>query len=71
MENTQKALKLKTSKATLSLTKGVKGECSLLKLPKFDPIWSISIDYMHNICLGVVKAMIGIWYEEHIIRPIW
>lgn len=33
-------------------------------LPEFDIIESFPIDYMHNVLLGVVKLLLGLWIES-------
>lgn len=33
-------------------------------LPEFDIIIGVATDYMHNVLLGVVKRLIGIWLGD-------
>lgn len=40
---------------------GVKGTSCLMTLPDFDIINSFSTDYMHSVCLGVVKRLLDIF----------
>ena len=43
---------------------GVKGASPLLLLPKFDIIKGFVPDYMHSVCLGVVKQFIELWVDS-------
>lgn len=36
----------------------------MVKMPKFNIIKAYTIDYMHNVCLGVVKKIISIWTDK-------
>ena len=40
---------------------GVKGLSWLFKCPHFDIIRGVTIDYMHTICLGVIKTLLEKW----------
>ena len=40
---------------------GVKGLSWLFRCPHFDIIRGVTIDYMHTICLGVVKTLLEKW----------
>lgn len=42
---------------------GIKGVSVLIQIPKFDIEKCIPIDFMHNVCLGVVKYMTDIWCD--------
>ena len=45
---------------------GVKGFSVLLKVPQFDIIKGISIDYMHCVLLRVMKCLLYLWlYAKH------
>jgi len=37
---------------------GVKGTSALAGLEYFDMVWGLSVDYMHNVWVGVVKDII-------------
>ena len=61
---------LHDSKITLSLKRhiylqvsGVKGASPLAALKGFDLVKSVAIDYMHNVLLGVVKALQDKWFN--------
>lgn len=43
---------------------GVKGVSALVRSPKFQNEKYVPIDFMHNICLGVVKYMTEIWCDS-------
>jgi hypothetical protein len=43
---------------------GFKAPSPLLQLPNFDVVNGISIDSMHCIYLGVVKQLIGLWFNS-------
>jgi len=42
---------------------GIKKTCAFLQLKYFDVVQGISVDYMHSICLGVVKRLLTIWFK--------
>ncbi|MGH0172098.1 UNVERIFIED_CONTAM: hypothetical protein FKN15_062537 [Acipenser sinensis] len=42
---------------------GVKGTSTLLLLPSFDIIKGFVPDYMHSVCLGVVRQFTNIWFD--------
>jgi hypothetical protein len=46
--------------------KCVKGVSILFKIPEFDCIWDVPIDFMHCVCLGVMKAVITYWLSNNI-----
>ncbi|XP_036139931.1 uncharacterized protein LOC105834898 isoform X1 [Monomorium pharaonis] len=35
--------------------------CSLLKVPHFKPVTNVPLDYMHLICLGIMRKLIYLW----------
>ncbi|MGH0131319.1 UNVERIFIED_CONTAM: hypothetical protein FKN15_045543 [Acipenser sinensis] len=42
---------------------GVKGASTLLLLPSFDIIRGFVPDYMHSVCLGVVRQFTNLWFD--------
>ena len=61
IENTR-AFVLETIETDYSCM-GVKGPSLLSNLPHFDIIHSMVPDYMHCICLGVVRQMANLWFD--------
>lgn len=45
-------------------TEGVLGITALSELQYLDLVSDIVIDYMHTVCLGVVKAIIEYWFSH-------
>ena len=43
---------------------GMKAPSPLLKLPSFDIVRGIAIDTMHCVYLGVVKQLVGLWFNS-------
>lgn len=43
---------------------GFKAPSPLLKLPSFDIVNGIGIDAMHCVFLGVVKQLVGLWFNS-------
>lgn len=43
---------------------GIKGICSLIKLPSFNFESSLPVDFMHSVCLGTVKYIVDIWLNS-------
>lgn len=43
---------------------GIKAPSPLLQLPSFDVINGIAIDAMHCVYLGVVKQLVGLWFNS-------
>lgn len=43
---------------------GIKAPSPLLQLPNFDVVSGIAIDVMHCVYLGVVKQLIGLWFNS-------
>lgn len=39
------------------------GITPLLNIPGFGPVTNVPIDYMHLVCLGVVKKLINLWFH--------
>ncbi|KYM95855.1 hypothetical protein ALC62_13489, partial [Cyphomyrmex costatus] len=35
--------------------------CSLLNIPHFKPVTNVPLDYMHLICLGIVRKLLNLW----------
>ena len=49
---------------------GIKKLCPFSELKYFDIVKSISVDYMHTVCLGVMKRLLTIWFNvEHKSHP--
>lgn len=36
---------------------------SLLKIPHFKPVTNVPLDYMHLICLGIMRKLIYLWLD--------
>jgi hypothetical protein len=47
-----------------SKVKGVKGPSPLINLPLFRIVRGFVPDYMHSICLGVVRQITNLWFED-------
>ncbi|XP_033726096.1 uncharacterized protein LOC117315808 [Pecten maximus] len=45
-------------------TFGVKGLTWFSFLPKFDMVRGVGIDYMHCVCLGVMKMLMSLWFDK-------
>ncbi|KAK3729723.1 hypothetical protein QZH41_002051 [Actinostola sp. cb2023] len=43
---------------------GFKAPSPLTQLPSFSIPESVAIDYMHSVCLGVVKTLVGLWFAS-------
>uniref|UniRef100_A0A1Y1KAV2 DUF4218 domain-containing protein n=1 Tax=Photinus pyralis TaxID=7054 RepID=A0A1Y1KAV2_PHOPY len=39
------------------------GNCLLNAVPRFGPVTNVPLDYMHLVCLGVVKKLISLWLQ--------
>ena len=50
-------------------TKGIKGHSPLLDYPGFDFVHSIPPEYMHSICLGLVKRLLELTFSVGQNRP--
>jgi len=37
--------------------------CSLLKVPHFQPVTNVPLDYMHLVCLGIMRKLINLWLD--------
>ncbi|CAI6358729.1 unnamed protein product [Macrosiphum euphorbiae] len=37
---------------------------NLVELPNFDSVFSLSLDYMHLVCLGVMKKLLMLWLSK-------
>lgn len=35
--------------------------CSLLKIPHFKPVTNVPMDYMHLVCLGIMRKLMYLW----------
>lgn len=42
------------------------GECPLINIPNFDLVAQVPLDYMHLVCLGVVKKLFKLWTTDHL-----
>jgi len=40
-----------------------RGEIPLVNITHFGPVTNIPLDYMHLVCLGVVKKLINLWFD--------
>lgn len=49
----------------LNTSHGVLGPCFLNNFKYFQVVESLTIDYMHSICLGVIKNMFYYWFSEN------
>lgn len=45
------------------ILKGIKGKSALLKLKYYDIVESTTIDYMHSVCIGVLKQSFAAWLD--------
>ncbi|KAK3085488.1 hypothetical protein FSP39_004118 [Pinctada imbricata] len=52
------------NRITRSTVNGHKGKFWFLYLSYFDPIHSCVIDYMHGICLGIMKQLLTLWFDK-------
>ncbi|XP_013421011.1 uncharacterized protein LOC106181232 [Lingula anatina] len=52
------------AETTNKTTCGVKGFSVMSRLPNFDVIRSVSIDYMHCVLLGVQKMLLHLWLDS-------
>lgn len=55
---------MKDSELSNKSVLGVKGITPLVKIPKFDASICAPVDFMHCVCLGVVKYMAEIWFDS-------
>lgn len=42
------------------------GECPKVNIPNFDLVAQVSLDYMHLMCLGVVKKLFKLWTTDRL-----
>lgn len=56
-------LSMKESEISNKHVFGIKGITSLIQIPNFEIDKCVPIDFMHNICLGVVKYMADVWFD--------
>ncbi|XP_025263008.1 uncharacterized protein LOC105254747 isoform X2 [Camponotus floridanus] len=35
--------------------------CSLLNIPQFKPVTNVPLDYMHLVCLGIMRKLLNLW----------
>ncbi|XP_069108930.1 uncharacterized protein [Argopecten irradians] len=52
------------SEGKVGSTVGVKGLTWFSFLPKFDMVRGVGIDYMHCVCLGVMKMLMTLWFDK-------
>lgn len=52
-----------TVKYAATQDKGIKGESVLLKIPKFDIILGIDVDWMHCVALGICRQFARLWFD--------
>lgn len=43
---------------------GIKGFSCMVGVPRFNVIYGFSIDYMHNVLLGVMRLLLSLWTES-------
>eukprot|EP00733_Pompholyxophrys_punicea_P000780 Pompholyxophrys_punicea_v1_NODE_282_length_2394_cov_66.752458.p2 type:complete len:156 gc:universal NODE_282_length_2394_cov_66.752458:1402-935(-) len=43
---------------------GVKGPTRLMNFPGLNLVRGVPVDYMHSVCLGVVKYILRLWFES-------
>jgi hypothetical protein len=46
------------------VVKGVKGPSVIGILPTFDPVRGVAVDYMHCVCLGVIRQLVNLWMDS-------
>lgn len=54
-----------------SVVSGFKAPSPLLQLPSFDIVNGIGIDSMHCVFLGVVKQLVGLWFNSKHSTQMW
>ncbi len=43
---------------------GVKGKAQMLSVPiRFDIIRGVAPDYMHSVCIGIMKMLVNLWFD--------
>ncbi|KAF0682496.1 Uncharacterized protein FWK35_00038597, partial [Aphis craccivora] len=42
------------------------GECPIIDIPNFDLVAQVPLDYMHLVCLGVVKKLFKLWTADRL-----
>lgn len=52
-----------TRNKNVTHVRGIKGPSALMFCPLFDCVKGISIDYMHLLCLGVVRMLLNLWFN--------
>jgi len=35
--------------------------CNLLNIPHFKPVTNVPLDYMHLVCLGIMRKLLNLW----------
>ena len=63
-EDTEKVIKNIRENVTKSTVNGHKGKFWFMFLKHFDMINSCVIDYMHGVCLGIMKTLLTIWFDK-------
>ncbi|XP_028418236.1 uncharacterized protein LOC114543472 [Dendronephthya gigantea] len=46
------------------VVKGVKGPSVIGILPTFNPVRGVAVDYMHCVCLGVMRQFLNLWMDS-------
>lgn len=64
MQDTDQAVRNVRQHKTKSSVNGHKGKFWFMFLNSFDYVNSCVIDYMHGVCLGVVKTLLTIWFDK-------
>lgn len=49
--------------AMVNHVRGIKGPSVLMFCPFFDCVKGVSIDYMHLLCLGLVRMLLNLWFN--------
>ena len=51
------------SESTSSHINGIKGPSVVMFCPEFDVVKGTAIDYMHLVCLGIVRLLLNLWFN--------
>ena len=50
---------------------GIKGPSWLATIPQFNIIEALSFDYMHIVCLGIVRLVLHLWFDSTHSKQPW